>query len=171
MARARKVERLLLQREKKMDVAEPHVSMSTEGNIRSLVPTNKSSITKTSDDVVVSNDAIASGVASIADIERLMAELQAARDYLQAEGERVRRINASYAHLAQTASASARIIVESIGKWRIPEQASGHQPPTAMGPSMSPDVETLAGTFSEVRPALEKMEQELAQMTAPSKRR
>jgi hypothetical protein len=171
VARARKVERLLLQREKKMDVAESHVSMSTEGNIRSLVPTNKSSITKTSDDVVVSNDAIAAGAASIADIERLMAELQAARDYLQAEGERVRRINASYAHLAQTASASARIIVESIGKWRIPEQASGHQPPTAMGPSMSPDVETLAGTFSEVRPALEKMEQELAQMTAPSKRR
>ena len=151
-----------------MDVAELHVSMSTEGNIRSL---NRSSITKTSDDVVASNDAIAAGAASIADIERLMTELQAARDYLQAEGERVRRINAGYAHWAQTASASARVIVESIGKWRIPEQASGHQPPTAIGPSMSPDVETLAGTFSEVRPALEKMEQELAQMTAPSKRR
>ena len=171
MARARKVDRLVLQREKKMDVAGSHVSMSTEGNIRSLVPTNRSSITKTSDDVVASNDAIATGAASIADIERLMAELQVARDYLQAEGERVRRINASYAHLAETASASARVIVESIGKWRIPEQASGHQPSTAMGPSMSPDVETLAGTFSEVRPALEKMEQELAQMTAPSKRR
>jgi hypothetical protein len=95
-----------------------------------------------------------------------MAELQAARDYLQAEGERVRQINANYAHLAQTASASARVISDSIGKRRIPEQASGHQPPTAVGPSMSPDVETLAGTFSEVRPALEKMEQELAQMSA-----
>ena len=171
MARARKVDRLLLQREKKMDVAGSHVSMSTEGNIRSLAPTNRSSITKTRDDVVASNDAIATGAASIADIERLMAELQVARDYLQAEGERVHWINASYAHLAETASASARVIVESIGKWRIPEQASGHQPATAMGPSMSPDVKTLAGTFSEVRPALEKMEQELAQMTAPSERR
>jgi hypothetical protein len=50
-----------------------------------------------------------------------MTELRAARDYLQAEGERVRQINANYAHLAQTASASARIIVESIGAWGIPE--------------------------------------------------
>ena len=60
----------------------------------------------------------------------------------------------------------APVPASSIGKWRIPEQASGHQPPTAVGPSMSPDVETLAGTFSEVRLALEKMEQELAQMSA-----
>ena len=161
-----------------MDVAKSHTSISDtvpmliDGNIRTLVPSNRSpSVIKPNDDIMASNDAIAAGAASIADIERLMAELHAARDYLQAEGERVRRINAGYAQLAQTASASARVIVESIGKWRIPEQASGHQPPTPMGPSMSPDVETLAGTFSEVRPALEKMEQELAQMTAPSKRR
>ena len=122
-------------------------------------------MTKPSDDIVASNDAIAAGAASIADIERLMAELQAARDYLQAEGERVRRVNANYAHLAQTASASARVIADSIGKWRIPEQASGHQPPTAIGPSVSPDGETLAGTL-EVQPALEKMEQQLTHMTA-----
>jgi hypothetical protein len=157
-----------------MDVAESHVSiadtvpMSIEENIRTLVPSNRSpSVTKTSDDIVASNDAIAAGAASIADIERLMAELQAARDYLQAEGERVRRVNANYLHLAQTASASARVIVESIGKWRLPEQASGHQPPTAIGPS---DGQTLAGTF-EVQPALEKMGQQLTQMTAASKRR
>src|SRR5262249_55483107 len=84
-----------------------------------------------------------------------MAELQAARDYLQAEGERVRRVNANYAHLAQTASASARVIAESIGKWRIPEQASGHRPPSATGPSASSDGENLAGLL-EVQPALEK---------------
>ncbi|MGZ5095727.1 MAG: hypothetical protein ACXWCH_31820 [Burkholderiales bacterium] len=156
MALARKVDRLVPKREKKMDVAESHVStLSIEGDIRTLVRSNKSpSVTKPSDDIMASNDAIAAGAASIADIERLMAELQAARDYLQAEGERVRRVNANYAHLAQTASASARVIVESIGKWRIPERASGHHPPTATGPSVSPDGETLAGTF-EVQPALE----------------
>jgi chromosome segregation ATPase len=169
MALARKVDRRTLKRERKMDVAKSHASIvdtvpvSTEGNIRSLVRSNRSANVY---DSVATNDAIATGAASIADIDRLMAELQAARDYLQAEGERVRQINANYAHLAQTASASASVISESIGKWRIPEQASGHQPPTAVGPSMSPDVETLAGTFSEVRPALEKMEQELAQMSA-----
>jgi len=91
---------------------------------------------------MTSNDAVAAGAASIADIERLMAELQAARDYLQAEGERVRRVNANYAHLAQTASASARVIVESIGKWRIPEQ-SGYKSATALGPRVSPALDTL----------------------------
>jgi hypothetical protein len=172
MALARKVDRLLPKREKKMDVAESHVStsdtvpMSIEGNIRTLVPSNRSpSATQVSEDIVASNDAITAGAASILDIERLMAELQAARDYLQAEGERVRQINANYAHLAQTASASARIIVESIGTWRIPEQASWHQPPTAIGPSVSADTETLAGA-PEVQPAHEKMGQQLTQMTA-----
>ena len=86
--------------------------------------------------------------AQIADIERLMAELGAARDYLQAEGERVRQINANYAHLAQTASASARVIVDSISKWRIPEQASRHQPPAGTGPSASPDGEMECSQLS-----------------------
>ncbi len=51
-------------------------------------------------------DALAIGVTSIADIERLMEDLLAARDYLQSEGERVRQVNARYTHLAKTASAS-----------------------------------------------------------------
>ena len=34
----------------------------------------------------------------------------------------MRRVNANYAHLAQTASASVKIIAESIGKWRVPQQ-------------------------------------------------
>jgi hypothetical protein len=177
MALARKVDRSALKREKKMDVAKSHVSISDtvpisiEGHIRTLVPSNRSPSARTdSDDIVASYDAIAAGAASIADIERLMAELQAARDYLQAEGERVRRVNANYAHLAQTASASARVIAESIGKWRIPEQASGYQPPSATDPSASSDGETLVGPL-EVQPALEKMERQLMQMTAPSKPR
>jgi len=83
MALARKVDRLVLKREKKMDVAASHVSiLSIEGDLRTLVRSNKSpSVPKPSDDIVASNDAIAAGAASIADIERLMAELQAARDY------------------------------------------------------------------------------------------
>ena len=160
-----------------MDVAKSHASISDivpvpiDGNIRTLVPSNRSpNAIKPSDDITGSSDVIAAGAASIADIERLMAELQAARDYLLAEGERVRRANANYAHLAQTASASARVIADSIGKWRVAEQTSGHQPSTAMGPSASPDGETSAGPF-EVQPALEKMEQQLTQMTASSKPR
>jgi hypothetical protein len=156
-----------------MDVAKSHASISDtvpvsiHGNIRTLVPSNRSP-NAISDDITASGDVIAAGAASIADIERLMAELQAARDYLLAEGERVRRANANYAHLAQTASASARVIVESIGKWRIPEPVSGHKPLTAISPDGCSHRGTLAQAL-EVQPALEKMEQQLTQMTASSK--
>jgi hypothetical protein len=47
--------------------------------------------------------------------------LRTARDDLRSEGARVRRINARYAHLTRTASASVKIIAESMGKWRTTE--------------------------------------------------
>jgi hypothetical protein len=176
MALARKDNRLVLKREKEMDVSNAYVSvpdtvpMSIDGNIRTLVPSNRMpSVTKPGD-MMASNDAIAAGAASIADIEKLMAELQAARDYLQAEGERVRQINTNYAHLAQTASASARVIADSIGRWPFPERASGQQTVTGTTPSASSAGKTMAGNF-EVQPALERIEQELTQMTASSKPR
>ena len=67
------------------------------------------------------DDIVAFGENSIGEIEKLMEELRIARDYLRSEGERVRRINAHYAHLTRTASASVKIIAESMGKWRITE--------------------------------------------------
>ena len=50
-----------------------------------------------------------------------MEELQMARDYLEAEGERVRRLTGRYAHLAKIASASVEIISKNLGKWRNSE--------------------------------------------------
>ena len=73
------------------------------------------------------DDIIAAGAISVAEIEKLMEELGTARDYLKAEGERVRRINARYAHLTSTASASVKIIAESMGKWRTTEIESIHR--------------------------------------------
>ena len=67
------------------------------------------------------DDIVAFGATSIGEIEKLMEELRTARDYLRSEGERVRRINAHYAHLTRTASASVKIIAESMGKWRTTE--------------------------------------------------
>jgi hypothetical protein len=86
------------------------------------------------------DDALMAGAASIADIDRLMDELQRARDFLQSEGERLRKMNASYANLAQTASASAKIIAESLGKWRD-NQGNGSRTamPRAHAPSLTPD--------------------------------
>jgi hypothetical protein len=141
-----------------MDAAESKLSLSDtttktiDGGIRALVRGNRSvstNVTARSEDgmaagaasinvTVPSEGSLAAGAASIADIERLMAELLVARDYLQAEGERVRRINAGYAHLAQTASASVKIIAESIGKWRVSQQDSVNQTAAANGGAHAP---------------------------------
>jgi hypothetical protein len=105
-----------------MDGAESELSISDtatktiEGGIRALVLGNRpASAVEPCDDI------LAAGATAIADIEKLMEELQTARDYLQAEGERVRQVTVRYAHLAQTASASAKIIADSIGRWHNPE--------------------------------------------------
>ena len=55
---------------------------------------------------------------SIADIEKLISDLETVRDYLKAEGDRVQQEMARYAHLSDTASASVKIIAERLGQWR-----------------------------------------------------
>jgi hypothetical protein len=70
------------------------------------------------------DDALTAGAASMADIDRLMNDLQIARDYLQTEGEKLRRMTSSYAHLARTASTSAKVITESLGTWLFDQNSS-----------------------------------------------
>ena len=110
-----------------------------EGGIRALVRRNRLAVAA---ELVMepSEDALIAGATSIADIDKLMGELQTARDYLQSEGERLRHMTARYAHLAQTASASVKIIAESVGKWRNAETISQeHAPmPRAHTPNLSP---------------------------------
>ena len=55
---------------------------------------------------------------SIAEIEKLVSELQAVRNYLKVEGDRIQQEMARYAHLSDMASASVKIVAESIGQWR-----------------------------------------------------
>ena len=86
------------------------------GLINQELPAAKQSNTTENGD-----DIVAFGDASIGEIEKLIEELRAARDYLRSEGERVKSINARYAHLTRTASDSVKIIAESMGKWRVPE--------------------------------------------------
>ena len=85
---------------------------------RALVRDHRSGKASASATSATATDALAIGATSIADIEKLMGDLLAARDYLQSEGERLRQMNARYTHLATTASASAKVITESLGKWR-----------------------------------------------------
>ena len=86
------------------------------GLINQELPAAKQSNTTENGD-----DIVAFGDASIGEIEKLIEELRAARDYLRSEGERVKSINARYAHLTRTASDSVKIIAESMGKWRVTE--------------------------------------------------
>ena len=110
-----------------MDAAKslPSINFDTLTNLiksdKALTGGKRSNASEPGDDI------IAAGAISVAEIEKLMEELGTARDYLKAEGERVRRINARYAHLTSTASASVKIIAESMGKWRTTEIESIHR--------------------------------------------
>jgi hypothetical protein len=56
--------------------------------------------------------------ASVKEIEKLIAELENLRDYLQTEGQRVQREISGYAQLSQSAMSSTKIMVESVAKWK-----------------------------------------------------
>src|SRR5919198_3023070 len=58
------------------------------------------------------------GATSIAEIEKMISELQAAKDLLQSEGERVQRETEHYTALTQMASASVKIISDTVAGWR-----------------------------------------------------
>jgi hypothetical protein len=55
---------------------------------------------------------------SIAEVEKTIGELQAAKDFLESEGERVQREAEHYTTLTQMASASVKIISDTVAGWR-----------------------------------------------------
>jgi hypothetical protein len=57
------------------------------------------------------------GATSTAEIERLIAELQEAKDHLQSERERIERETSRYTTLTQMASTTARIISDAVSQW------------------------------------------------------
>ena len=58
------------------------------------------------------------GATSIAEIEKLIGELQQAKHFLQTEGERIQRETVRYIKFAQLASASVKIIFDTVSGWR-----------------------------------------------------
>src|SRR5215475_1248483 len=58
------------------------------------------------------------GAISIAEIETMIGQLQAAKDFLESEGERVQREAEHYTTLTQMASASVKIISDTVAGWR-----------------------------------------------------
>jgi hypothetical protein len=116
------------------NLVESDATKTFEGDVRALVRDNGNDVAEPARDPY--SDVTVAGTKAIEDIERLMGELLVTRDYLEAEGERVRQMSARYAHLAQTASASAKIIADSIGKWHNPEPEMAMR--LSPAPSLSP---------------------------------
>ena len=67
------------------------------------------------------------GATSIADIDKLVSELQEARDHLQSEGERIRAETVRYISLSGAASASVKIIFDALRAWRTVEHSAHNQ--------------------------------------------
>jgi hypothetical protein len=55
---------------------------------------------------------------SIAEVAKLISDLQAVHKHLKAEGDRIQQQMARYAHMSDTVSASAKIITETLAEWR-----------------------------------------------------
>ena len=75
----------------------------------------------TEDDTTVKNvNSLIQRVAgtSLGEIENLITELESLRDLLHAEGQRVQREIAGYAHLSHAAMKSTRIIAENLAQWK-----------------------------------------------------
>ena len=58
------------------------------------------------------------GATSIAEIEKLIGELQETKNFLQSEADRIERETARYMNLTQMASASVKIIFDILSGWR-----------------------------------------------------
>ncbi len=95
-----------------------------EGEIRELVrrdlPQLRKSQSEGGEFGVSSLNALIQRVSgtSVMEIEKLIAELQSLRDYLQNEGQRVQREITEYAHMSQAATKSTKIIAENLAQWK-----------------------------------------------------
>src|SRR6201993_961911 len=90
-------------------------NLVAEGEVCDLAHADVSTQTETGTEIAPLIQQI--GDTSIAEIDRLMAELQKAKSYFQSEGERVEREMVRYTNLTQMASFTAKIIFDAISQW------------------------------------------------------
>jgi len=92
--------------------------MEPKSENRDLVHVEASWTPKTETDADIAPLIQKVGATSIAEIEKLIGELQQAKHFLQTEGERIRRETVRYIKFAQLASASVKIIFDTVSGWR-----------------------------------------------------
>ena len=90
-------------------------NLVVEGEVCDLAHAEVSTQTETDTEIAPLVQQI--GDTSIAEIDRLIAELQEAKSYLQSEGERIERETVRYTNLTQMASFTAKIIFDAISQW------------------------------------------------------
>jgi hypothetical protein len=90
-------------------------NLVAQGEVCDLAHADVSTQTETSTEITLLIQQI--GDTSIAEIDRLMAELQEAKSYLQSEGERIEREMVRYTNLTQMASFTAKIIFDALSQW------------------------------------------------------
>ena len=89
--------------------------------LRRPVASPETAPTDTNTDATVSNvNSLIQRVAdtSLAEIEKLIGELESLRDLLHAEGQRVQREISGYAQLSQAAMKSTRMIADNVSQWK-----------------------------------------------------
>src|SRR6266568_3446398 len=89
-----------------------------ESEIRAVVHSETPLAPKSETDMELASLIQKIGATSIVEIEKIIGELQEAKDFLQSEGERVQRETERYTNLTQMASASVKIISDTVAGWR-----------------------------------------------------
>jgi hypothetical protein len=92
--------------------------MEPESENRDLVHVEASSTLKTETDADIAPLIRKVGATSIAEIEKLIGELQETKNFLQSEADRIERETARYMNLTKMASASVKIIFDTVSGWR-----------------------------------------------------
>jgi hypothetical protein len=90
-------------------------NLVVEGEVCDLAHAKRSTPTETDPEIAPLIEKV--GATSIAEIDRLIAELQDARNYLISEGERIERETVRYANLTLMASATSKIISDAVCQW------------------------------------------------------
>jgi hypothetical protein len=87
---------------------------------RPAVPTDTVPLDATAEATVNNVNSLIQRVAgtSLAEIEKLISELESLRDLLHAEGQRVQREISGYAQLSQAAMKSTRMIADNVTQWK-----------------------------------------------------
>jgi prophage DNA circulation protein len=101
---------------------------AVESETRHLVHAEPLTTPKSETDVEIASLIQKVGATSVGQIEKLIAELLEAKDFLQSEGERVQREIERYTNLTQMASASVRIISDTVAGWREAGHPLRNQP-------------------------------------------